>query len=36
MPNRLAVSPKDTPYALISFNAIAFLSFGKGGRRLPD
>ncbi len=34
MPNRLAVSANDTPYSLISFNAIALLSFGKGGRRL--
>jgi hypothetical protein len=31
MPNRLAVSANDTPYSLISFNAIARLSFGKGG-----
>jgi hypothetical protein len=36
MPNRLAVSANDTPYSLISFKAIAPLSFGKGGRRLPD
>jgi hypothetical protein len=31
MPNRLAVSANDTPYSLISFNAIALLSFGKEG-----
>jgi hypothetical protein len=36
MPNRLAVSANDTPYSLISFNAIALLSVGNGGRRLPD
>ena len=35
MPKRPAVSANDTPYSLISFNAIALLSFGKGGRRLP-
>jgi hypothetical protein len=36
MPNRLAVSANDTPCSLISFKAIALLSFGKGERRLPD
>jgi hypothetical protein len=36
MPNRLAVSAKDTPYSMISFKVIALLGFGKGGRRLPD
>jgi hypothetical protein len=36
MPNRLAASANDTPFSLISFNAIALRSFGKGMRRLPD
>jgi hypothetical protein len=35
MSKRPAVSANDTPYSLTSFNAIALLSFGKGGRRLP-
>jgi hypothetical protein len=34
MPNRLAVSAKDTPYSLISFNSIALLSFGKWGGKI--
>jgi len=36
MPNCIAVSVNDTPYSLISFKAIALLSFGKGERWLTD
>ncbi len=32
IPKCLAVSANEIPYSLISFNAMAFLSLGKGSR----